>query len=100
MAVDPARGPDSVYRAFEARSRDDQAPGHQAVVDDLAPVVDVVDELVERTDALGQPALDRAPLGAGDHTGDEVERKWPIADRAVVGCHLEGDSLLDEDRVA
>jgi hypothetical protein len=37
-------------------------------------VVDVVDEVVERADALGEPALDRAPLRDGQDVRHEVER--------------------------
>ena len=48
----------------QALARGDQPLGHDAVLDDLAFVVDVVDEQVERVDALLQPALDRAPTRA------------------------------------
>jgi hypothetical protein len=72
-------------------------------------VVDVVDEAVERADALHQPALDVVPLGRGQDPRHEVEREravanhaaaGPIGARAVVAGRVEGDALLDEDRVA
>ena len=44
--------PDAVRLARERGAGDDQLPRHDAVVDDLAPVVDVVDEAVQRADAL------------------------------------------------
>jgi len=38
-------------------------------------VIDVVDEQVQRVNALLQAALDRAPLGRGDNPRNEVERE-------------------------
>jgi hypothetical protein len=46
-------------------------------------VVDVVDEGVERADALGQPALDRRPLGGGEDPRDEVQGPRAVAALAV-----------------
>jgi hypothetical protein len=70
-------------------------------VDDLATVVDVVDEVVERTDALREASLDRRPLGGGDDARDEVERERAVADRplGIRTAGVEGDPLLHEDRV-
>jgi hypothetical protein len=70
-------------------------------VDDLARVVDVVDEVVERADPLREPALDRRPLARGDDPRDEVERERAVADRAIPGgAGVERNPLLHEDRVA
>jgi F420-dependent oxidoreductase-like protein len=65
-------------------------------------VVDVVDERVERADALGEAALAVARFAGGDDARDEVERKRPVARRAV-GVRsggVERDALLNDDRVA
>ena len=59
VAVDAAGRADAVRGAGERGPRDDELPRHLAVVDDLARVVDVVDEVVERADPLRQAALDR-----------------------------------------
>ena len=59
VAVDAAGRPDPVRGARERRARHDELPRHDPRVDDLARVVDVVDELVQRADALRQAALDR-----------------------------------------
>ena len=83
VAVDAARRADAVRLAGERGAGDDQLPRHDAVVDDLAPVVDVVDEAVQRADPLGQAALDRRPLRRRDHPRHEVQRERPVADRAV-----------------
>jgi hypothetical protein len=63
-------------------------------------VVDVVDELVERADPLGEPAFDRRPFGARDDPRDEVERKRAVHHLAVGAGQIEGDPLAHEDRVA
>jgi hypothetical protein len=64
-------------------------------------VVDVLDEAVERAHALGEAALDDPPLGRRQDARDEVERERAVAAlRAVGPRRVEGDALLDEDRVA
>ena len=101
VAVDAARGPDAVGGAGELRPRDDQRPRHDAVVDDLAPVVDVVDEAVQRADPLREPALYRAPLVDGQDPRHQVERERAVDRGVTVGAaDLEGDPLAHEDRVA
>jgi hypothetical protein len=90
--------------AGEGGPGDDQLPRHDAVVHDLAPVVDVVDEAVQRPDALGEAALDLRPLGGRDHPRDEIQRERPVAHRSGFGpahpAGVEGDALLHEDGVA
>ena len=100
MAPDAAGRPDAVGGAGERGAGDDQLPRHDAVADDLAVVVDVVDEQVERAHALGEPALDHAPLVAGEDARHEVEREGTVAGGAVGAGRVERDALLDEDRVA
>ena len=60
--------------AAVARGPQDQLRRDDPVAEDLAVVVDVVDEQVQRPDALLQPALDPVPLVGGDQAGDRVER--------------------------
>ena len=48
-------------------------------MDDLAGVVDVVDEVVERADPLRQAALDRRPLARGDDPRHEIERERAVS---------------------
>src|SRR6185503_12629152 len=59
-------------RAIERRGTHDLL-GDDTVLDDLLAVVDVVDELVERVDALLQPALDPVPLLRRDDARHEIE---------------------------
>ena len=54
-----------------------------AVGDDPAVVVDVVDEVVQRSEPLGETALHHAPLLAVDQPRDDVERPRPVDVRAV-----------------
>ncbi len=101
VAVDPAGWADAVHGAAKLRRAEDELPGHDPLADDLAPVVDVVDEGVECTQPLRQPSLDRVPLRRRDDPRHQVERK-----RAVLGVGAiriddrERDPLLAEDLVA
>ena len=55
--------------------------GDDAGLDDLALVVDVGDELVQRADPLGEAALELAPLVGGDDPRHEVERERAVVPR-------------------
>ena len=63
----------------EGRRGVDDLGGNDPVLDDLLLVIDVVDERVQRVDALLQPALDPCPLRGAHDARDEVERE----DRSV-----------------
>ena len=58
-------------------------------------MIDVVDELVQRVDALPQPALDPVPLLGADDAGNEVEREEPLG-AGGVAVDVEGDAHLHE----
>ena len=100
VGVHAARRANAVCRPREVRAAGDQRPGDDPGLDDLALVVDVVDELVQRADPLREPAFDRPPLSAGDDPRDEVERERPVDHLAVGAGQIEGDPLAHEDRVA
>ena len=85
--------------ASEVRTARDQCPRDDLRLDDLALVVDVGDEVVERSDALREATLDLGPLVGGDDPRHQVEREWPVADSALGGRQVEGDSLAHEQRV-
>jgi hypothetical protein len=92
---------DPVSLSGEVGSRHDELPGHDPLSQDLLAVVDVLDEGVQRAHALGEPALDDAPLVGGQDARDQVERERPVAAlRTVGGGGVEGDALLEEDGVA
>ena len=75
VRVDAAGRADAVHRPREARPADDQRPRHDARAHDLARVVDVVDERVQRADPLRQAALDHGPLRGGQDARDQIERE-------------------------
>ncbi len=100
VRVDAAGRAHAVHGPGEVGAADDQRPGHDAGMHDLAGVVDVVDEVVERAHALGQAALDVVPLLGRDDPRDQIERERAVAHRAVLALRIEGDALLREDRVA
>jgi hypothetical protein len=100
VAPDATGRADAVRRAGEGGPGDDQLPRDDPLANDLAIVIDVVDEQVERAHALREPTLDHAPLVAAQDARDQVEREGPVAGRAVGAARVEGDALLDEDRVA
>ena len=63
---------------------------------DLLTVIDVVDEQVERADALLQPALDDLPLMGRDQARDEIERKYALGPLLGIGIDRERDALVQE----
>ena len=87
------------HLAPEVPRQHDQAARHDPVVEDLLVVVDVVDEEVERLDALPQPRLDQPPLAGRDQARDQVERKDPLSPLRRVGVDGEGDPLVQEGAV-
>ncbi len=92
--------PDAVGGARERRARDHELPWDDSLPDDLLLVVDVLHEAVQCPHPLGEPALDRAPLLRRQDARDEVEREGTVLGRPVRAGGVEGDALLDEDRVA
>ncbi len=79
----------------EIRGRRDDVVGHDAVVDDAPVVIQVVDEVVERLQALNQAALDARPLGCLDRARNHVERPGAV-DVLAFGVDREGDAHLDD----
>ena len=99
VRVDAARRADPVDRPREVRAGGHEPPRHEALADDLARVVDVVDERVQRADPLCQSALDAAPFLAAENAGHQVEREGAFVGGASAAARLERDPLLHEDRV-
>ena len=62
-------------------------------------MVDVVDEHIQRLDALLEARVDQPPLVRRDEAGDEVEGEDAL--RAVLGIRIdrEGDALVEEGAV-
>jgi hypothetical protein len=71
------------------------AAGYNAIFDDFAVVVDVVEEEIQRGDPLSQPALDLFPFRRGDNPGQQVVRKNPL--RAVTRQGRGSRANCEED---
>ena len=76
----------------------DDVAGDDAVVQDLPLVIDVVQEQVERGDALGQAALDDVPVGGRDDARQQIVREDALG-AFVAAVDGEGDALVEEGQV-
>ncbi len=79
----------------EVRGLVEQLGGEDTVSDDPSIVVDVVDEVVQRAQPLGQTTLDEAPLVTVDQARDDVERPRPV-DVLAVAVDGERDSHRED----
>ncbi len=76
---DPARRLDAVHLRLVVVGRADHVGRHDAFGDDPLVAVDVGHERVERSDALRQAALDRLPVGGGDHARHGIDVELEVA---------------------
>src|SRR5580704_4243184 len=85
----PRRTDTDAVRPEVFRGRDDMVRKH-TVLDDTLRVIDIVDEVIERGDALFQTRRDPVPLPRGNDARNDIE--WPGAiDRtALLVIHGEG----------
>ena len=86
---DPAHLAPVVLRAV------DQLARHDAFREDAAVVVDVAQEQIERGQALRQAALDRLPLGGGEHARQQIVGKDALGP-GLIAVDGERDALLQE----
>ena len=90
-------GPDGAERAgahalgTEVRRIQDELGRHDARPHGALLVVAVVDEAVQRLQALDQPRLDPLPLAGHDDARDEVERPRALG-RRLMAVDAEGDA--------
>ena len=84
--------------ATVARGTQHELGGNHPVAEDLSIMVNVVDEEVQRADALFQTPLDAIPLLAGDDAWDRVERDDPL-DAAPAAVNRERDALIAHQEV-
>ena len=96
--VDVAVDADAAHLAPEVPAAVEQVARHHAFGQNPPLVVDVLEEEVDRGQALRQAADERAPLGGGDDPGQEVERKNPLR-ALLVAVDGEGDALGEEGLV-
>ena len=95
MNIDVVGHFDTPEGLTEMRCRLHRLSINGAVIDDVLGMVDVVEEEIQRRDALDETGLDMGPLGAGNDPGHQVERKNPPGP-LIIAIHREGDPLLQE----
>jgi len=82
--------------APEVAGADDEAAGHDAIVQDLLVVVDVVDEAVEGFHALGEAGFDDRPFVRRDEAGDGIEGEDAFRALGRIRVDGEGYALMEE----
>ena len=95
VAPDALRRVESDARLQEVARRQDELSRHDAVLDDALGVIDVVDEQVERLDALLQALLDGGPVRGADDAGQDVEREDALGPR-LVAVHGERNAEVQQ----
>ncbi len=58
-------------------------------------MIEVVNEMIQRSDTLPQTTLDAFPLGAADDAGNQVERQGLFHSLAVA-VYIESNARLDQ----
>ena len=86
----PCAGLDAHTLGAEILRLLDQFARHDAVVEDVLLVVDVVDESVQCIDALRETARDDVPFALDDESRNDVERPLAI-DRAAAFTGVDGE---------
>ena len=76
----------------------DDFPWVNAFFDNFCVVVDVLEEEVQRGDALGETALDGFPFGGGDDAWQEVVRPDTLSS-LVIPIDCKGNALIQEGRI-
>ena len=75
----------------------DSAPRDDALLDDLAVMVDIVEEQVEGLRSLGEAAADLLPFGGGDDSRKRIKRNKALRSLAVaVDIECNADAVEQE----
>ena len=82
----------------EGRIAEHQIVGHDAGAQDLARAIDVLDEGIERLDALGEAFFQQPPFGARHDARDDVEGDQPLL-RVGLAIDREGDADAAEQKL-
>jgi hypothetical protein len=92
MDIDVVRDVLAVHLGAEHRVLEDQVFGHDAGAEDIAAVIDIAQEHIQRLDALAQPSLQQRPFLAGEDTRDHIERDQPFLG---FGIAIDGEGDAD-----
>ena len=82
-------------RLQKVARRQDEVFRHDAVLEDALGVINVVNEQVERLDALLQAVLDGGPVRRADDAGQDVKRKDALGAR-FVAVHRERNTEVEQ----
>jgi hypothetical protein len=96
MDVDTARRVDVEDVATEITAAIDELGRHHAILEDALLVIDVVDEAVERADALLETRLDRRPFPSRHQTRQDIEGPDPFDPRLLIRIQGERDAFVME----
>jgi hypothetical protein len=72
-----------------------ELPRNDAFMENVLLAVDIEEESVNGSDALGEASLEVIPFGGGDDSRDEVEWEDSLAAFGFA-VDVEGDSLVEE----
>ena len=96
--IGAVRQVDAAHDRPVVRIAEDELGRDHPVRQDLLVVVDVVQQVVERGDALAHARLDARPVLRREHARDAVEGKDAV-DRVALGIDGEGDAEVAQLRV-
>jgi len=94
----PSRNLHIHHLAKKMRAGVNQRPRKLAVLQDALLAVDVLQEKIQRHDALRQAAVDSLPFRIRNNAGNQVEGKEPLGASAVA-VDRKGDALDQEGKV-
>ena len=100
VRVNVARHIDTHHLGAELGVLKNLLGGHHAGLDDVLPVVDVMDEAVERRDALHQTFFHASPFVSGDDAGNQVKGNQAFGTGAVFvlfAIHGKGNADAPEN---
>jgi hypothetical protein len=98
VGVDASRHLDARHLPLVVLAGKHQRTRNLAVLEDALRAIDVLQEQIQRHDALRKTGLQSIPLRARDHTRDKVKRKKPLGSPAVT-VHGERDALKQERKI-
>ncbi len=97
--VDVARDAKAAHLAPEVTAAIDQFARHDAIVEDLAFVIDIFQEEVEGGDALGQAVLDLRPFARGNDAREQIVGEDALG-AFLVAVDGEGDAFMEEGKIS
>jgi len=95
VAPDSARRIQAHALGAKTLGRTDHFFGYDPVLDDFLLVVKIVEEKVQRLNALLQPALNPVPLLGADHARHDIEWENTLG-AGGIAVNIEGDSELEQ----